>query len=93
MNNAFYSRPLFEHNEVSFEGRRERDDVEQRRGNKYRRESRQWPLYTVGELKKKKKRSISESCLIFTGTMLNLTPRFISIKTLEADQSAIRAWC
>lgn len=54
MNNAFYSRPLFEHNEVSFEGRRERDDVEQRRGNKYRRESRQWPLYTVGELKKKK---------------------------------------
>lgn len=54
MNNAFYSRPLFEHNEVSFEGRRERDDVEQRRGNKYRRESRQWSLYTVGELKKKK---------------------------------------
>lgn len=74
---------------VSFEGRRERDDdAEQRRGNKYL-TTREPTLYTVGELEKKKR--FDPCSLNFHGNNAEFnTSRFISIKTLEADQSAIQ---
>lgn len=76
---------------VSFEGRRERDDdAEQRRGNKYL-TTREPTMAIIYGWRIGKKKRFDPCSLNFHGNNAEFnTSRFISIKTLEADQSAIQ---